>query len=536
MRLNRRDLLKGGLVTGTALLLPGAAGRAAAAGLPSLRRAGPAAVGPFLALAGSLHDHSTDSDGDSSSEAISTWVAAHRQELGIDYAIFSDHSDFFPVSPLRSAADQAVDPSPSWIRQVGLDRDRSAADFAYLRAFEWTNDQENHLNVLFTANWTSRAVTGDASLVMTDFWEWFDTSPAAADPTGAGVVFGGSDGIGQFNHPGDKGALNWDDYAPDAGASARMGTIEVHGDQGKGGRGSSDAGWYWFALAQGWHVAPVMNWDYHVWSSSGVLANQTPGSDYGVGGHLPGQRSVVFGTGANVAAIRSALEARRTCASEIPDAWAVLRGPGGEWMGGTIAAAPGQTLRLSVEAESPTEALRSVDIVGSGVSPYPYYYGDNFVNGNPQIPVGTVDVPTGGQYSQLLPGYTKQHARYVASGGHATRKANIDTPPPGATLATASFPGTAARQTVTVDVTVPSTPSPRPDGLHFLYAVVSTGPAATPARMWTAPLLVTPAVAPALPEVDRALLLPAAGLATIGAVAYAARHRADRDRGDPAAG
>ena len=75
-------------------------------------------------------------------------------------------------------------------------------------------------------------------------------------------------------------------------------------------------------------------------------------------------------------------------------------------------------------------------------------------------------------------------------------------------------------------MTIPLTPSPRPDGLHFLYAVTYAGPAAAPSRVWTAPLLVSPAAAPALPEAPRSLLLPAAGLAVAGAALAARRSRA----------
>ena len=530
MRLTRRDLVKGGLATGSALLIPGLAGRAAAATLPTLRVGGPTEVGPYLALSGSLHDHSTDSDGDSSSEAITMWVHAHRAELGLDYAILSDHSDFFPTSPYRTEQQPTAEPTPSWIRQAELDAAYSqGGDFTYLRGFEWTNDQENHLNVLFSTNWTSRFTDGDAALTMGPFWQWFDTVPATADVTGTGVVYGGGDGLGQFNHPGDKGALNWDDYAPDAAALQRMCTIEVHGDQGHGGRGSSDAGWYWFALAQGWLVGPVMNWDYHVWGASGVLSDPVPGAGYGGPAHpLPGQRSIVFATAPTARALRAAIAARRTAASELPDAWAALLGPAGEWMGSTISAEPGSTITITVEAGSPTESLSHVQIVGdNGVSPYPDYYGDNFTDGVVQLPVGGEDNPPGAADSQLLPGYTEQHARYLASGGHATRKGRIDAPPGGTVMA--SMPMTGTRQQVSIPVTIPTAPSPRPDGAHFLYAIVYAGPAADRARIWTAPLLVTPAATAALPESREALVLPAAGLAV--AAAYAVHRRGSRPAG-----
>jgi hypothetical protein len=465
MLLTRRDLIRGGLAAGSLLMLSGPAGRLAAAPLPSLRPQGAAAVGPWRVLAGSLHDHSTDSDGDSSSEAITTWLHAHRAELGIDFMTLSDHSDFFPVA--YAATSTPLDP---WARQAALAGRYVGPDFSMLRGFEWTNDQQNHLNVLLSSQWTSRFTTGDQWLSMKPFWEWLSL-PAS---------LGGGDGIGQFNHPGDKGALNWDDYAVDASAVSRMCTIEIHGDQGFGGRGNSDAGWYWFALASGWTVSPVMNWDWHNWGADGELAQATPGSDYGVKGHLPGQRTLVLANDASPAAIRSALLARRTSATEIPDLWAALSSPGQRhedtaWQGGEVAAGRHERVSVRVTAGSPTEALTRIDVIGdNGVSPYPYFYGDNNWTAN---------------HSQLTLSYIAQHDRYVQSGGHATKKARIDSPPPGTLLASVPVSGT--RADVRLDLPLPSTPSPRPDGKHFIYAIAYAGDRGRPARCWTAPLLIS---------------------------------------------
>lgn len=506
MALTRRDLLRAAAMGTGALMLPGAGMAARAAGtgsLPSLRPGGPPQSGPWRVLAGSLHDHSTDSDGDSAAEAIVGWLAAHRAELGIDYATLSDHSDFFPASggvfekpandtgipngqvppgvpcdPTSTCGAYLPDPgNPTyavelWARQAKLSQAYASPEFSFLRGFEWTNDQQNHLDVLLSSNWTSRAVTGDASLSMTPFWEWFNAAPVA-DPTGHGLGFGGGDGVGMFNHPGDKGALNWDDYGLNADALARMALIEVHGDQGRGGRGSSDAGWYWFALAKGWIVSPVMNWDWHEWATGHVLGNKTPGDGYGEDGFLPGQRSLILATDARAGSIRQALLARRTSASEVPDLWATLR-CGDAWQGSVISAAPGDRLHLTVEAGSGTEPLSYVEIVSdNGVDPRPYYEGDN--------------ASWDSAHSQLTPSFVVQHERYIASGGHATRKARIDTPPPGTVVATADLTALGAHGKVGIPVDVPTAPSPRPDGKHFFYAVVYAGNPA--ARCWTGPIL-----------------------------------------------
>jgi hypothetical protein len=473
------------------LALPATFARPGSAALitarPSLRPAGPPRVGGYNVLAGSLHDHTTDSDGDSTSEVVAKFLHDYRVDLGLDYCALTDHSDAFPVAYQREAdtaqaGSPAVVPVPElWHRQAALAQQYQSPEFSLLRGFEWTNDQENHLNVLLSQNWTSRLVTGDGSMRMDPFWTWLSTDPVA-DPTGSGLGAGGGDGIGIFNHPGDKGALNWDDYVLDAGAAERMSLIEIHGSYGRSGRLDSDAGWYWFALSRGWRVSPVMDWDWHEWTAGGVLANKTPGAGYDEGRtFLPGQRSLVVANSSLPADIREALLARRTSASEIPDLWATLRGPKGVWQGQVIEGAPGETLKLRVDAGSATEPLYGVEIIGdNGFAGGPHYFGDN--------------PDWNANHSQLTPSYIEQHRRYVVN-GIATRKRlaggrRHDGPPDGTVMASAPMSG--SRDSVHVEVTVPTTPSPRPDGRHFFYAIVYAGATSFPARAWTGPLLTDP--------------------------------------------
>ena len=492
MNISRRTLLQSGLVVSAGLAVPrafaGTTGPTLITTRPSLRPGGPAKVGPYRVLAGSLHDHTTDSDGDSSSEKVAKFLSDYREDLGLDYASVTDHSDFFPLAyqrELDAAQSQspAVVPIPDlWHRQGALADTYHSEEFSLLRGFEWTNDQQNHLNVLLSQNWTSRAVTGDGSLHMDPFWAWLSADPVT-DPTGTGLGFGGADGIGIFNHPGDKGALNWDDYGLNEGAAKRMSLMEIHGSYGRDGRLDSDAGWYWFALSKGWHVSPVMNWDWHEWrTNDGVLNNSTPGASYDEGRRfLPGQRSLVLAASSLQQDIKEALAARRTSATEIPDLWASLRGPKGVWQGGFIEGSPGETLELRVDAGSPTEPLYGVEIIGdNGLTGHDHYYGDN------------PDWNT--SHNQLTASYVEQHRRYVVN-GDATRKRldggrRHDGPPAGTVMASAPLSG--ARDTVTVQVTVPTTPSPRPDGRHFFYAIVYAGQPAFPARAWTGPLLTSP--------------------------------------------
>jgi hypothetical protein len=492
VKISRRALLQGGLALGVGLAIPARAVQAVAPALittrPSLRPGGPPRIGPYRVLAGSLHDHTTDSDGDTASERVATFLHNYRNDLGIDYCSLTDHSDLFPTVYQRTAdAAQAGNPAAVpvpdlWHRQGALADQHRSEDFSLLRGFEWTNDQQNHLNVLLSQNWTARGVTGDAWLHMDPFWTWLSSTPVT-DPTGTGLGFGGADGIGMFNHPGDKGALNWDDYGLQSQVAQHMALIEIHGSYGRDGRLDSDAGWYWFALSKGWHVSPVMDWDWHNWARDGVLANPTPGAGYD-DGHtfLPGQRSLVLAKNSLPASIKEALAARRTTATEIPDLWATLRGPHGEWQGAIVEADPGERLRLRVDAGSATEPLIGVQIVtDNGQTGHGYYYGDN-----PDW--------SSLNHAQLTPSYVEQHRRYTMNGGATLKQAaggrRFDGPPPGTVVASAPLSGKRAQ--ATIDVRVPTTPSPRPDGRHFFYAIVYAGRPAFPARAWTGPLLTTP--------------------------------------------
>jgi beta propeller repeat protein len=453
-----------------AALMPAA--RATASDAPSLRPGGAPTVAGLKVLSGNLHDHTTDSDGDTASAEVVAWFKAHHRELGVDFETLSDHSDFFPLSPLGPVT------SPVWTRQAELVAANSSPDMTFLRGFEWTNDQENHLNVIGSRTWTSRFTTGDAALNMHPFWTWLSTL--------------GADGIGQFNHPGDKGDLNWDDYALDTGAAARMAAIEVVGDRAKNAHDlmSSDAGWYWYALAKGWNVSPTMNFDFHDWAADGVIAKKEPGRDCGVKGYMSCQRTLVLARANTRAAILDALRHRRTSASELPDLWATLRGPGNTWQGSTAKARPGDLATLTVDAGSATQELQSVDIVDDGgIDPHPFYDGDN-------APCSLAGCdPSRFVHDQMTASVVVQHARYVASAGHATRKARVDAPPPGSIVA--SVPLSGHRVTRQITVRVPAARSTRPDGKHFFYAIVHASPPppaaakGVTARAWTGPLFTT---------------------------------------------
>jgi hypothetical protein len=90
-----------------------------------------------------------------------------------------------------------------------------------------------------------------------------------------------------------------------------------------------------------------------------------------------------------------------------------------------------------------------------------------------------------GLENQHTAAYVEQQRRYEVSGGRATFKGGQDAPPPGAVVLTQPWePG---ERTARLSWRVPATTSPRPDGAHWVYAVVTC---ADGARVTTAPVLV----------------------------------------------
>jgi hypothetical protein len=414
--------------------------------LPTLRPGGTPASGGLLVLSGSLHDHSTDSDGDESSAAIAAFEFNHRYELGLDFGALSDHADFWPFayrSPFGGSA---------WKRQAKLSKRYSHDGFSFLRGFEYTSDQENHVTVIGSATYLGGRHGSD--LAMYPLYHWL----------------AGRDALAQFNHPGTKGALQWDNLAFDSAVAANFATIEIPGDEGFNNKdlAHSDAGWYWLALTRGWTVGPVMDWDMHHWRK--VFRQADIGERCGEAHTLPCQRTLILADADTPEAILRALRARRTSATEHPSLWATLRGPGGVWQGSTVAnAGAGRTLALTVEAGSSILSLDRVEIVcDNGIDPHAYYDGDNPVKASRE--------------GMLAESYHEQHRRFVRSGGYAVRKAEIDGPPAAATIASVPLSGNHIVQTILV--TIPDAPSQRPDRKHFFYAVVRAGIA----RAWTAPI------------------------------------------------
>ena len=259
-----------------------------------------------------------------------------------------------------------------------------------------------------------------------------------------------------------------------------MALIEIHGSYGQLGRRDSDAGWYWFALARGWHVSPVMDWDWHDWTTNqGVLGNPLPGADYDEGRHfLPGQRSLVLATTLGPRTSRGPGSRAGRAPPRSPTCGPLCADPATSGRAASSTGEPGQTLRCGVDAGSPTEQLWGVEIIGdNGLDGHEHYYGDN-----PDWNTYTASSrrPTSSSTAATWSTVTQPASGSMVASGTTGR-------PKGTVVARAALSG--HRSQATIKVKVPTKPSPRPDGRHFFYAIVYAGKKTFPARAWTGPLL-----------------------------------------------
>src|SRR5262249_12085531 len=122
--------------------------------------------------------------------------------------------------------------------------------FTAVRGFEWTSDRFGHINVYFSSDYTN-AKTDGGYADMSTFYGWLERS----------------DGIGTFNHPGDKKlstsdpGYNFNDFAHVPAADDQMVGIEVYNSASDfatpGAHGGPAEGWYAHALDKGWHVGAI---------------------------------------------------------------------------------------------------------------------------------------------------------------------------------------------------------------------------------------------------------------------------------------
>ncbi|NKF22390.1 CehA/McbA family metallohydrolase [Solimonas marina] len=277
--------------------------------------------GPLLPYRGLIHAHTAYSDGDIHSTPHDVFVAGH--DNGLDFVAVTDHSDtlndilylsvgsdcFESLTGLLTCLVPDVGDFHKWeATRQQQDADR-VNGYVPIRGFEWTSDRFGHINVLFSSNFTNAKLDGGYVGSMTPFWDWLQRAPGPDLTAGVTALGGGADGLGIFNHPGDKclsdndASCNWNDFEYVAGTDAQMIGIEVFnsgtsGDRPEAGRKDRYADHYMRALDQGWHVGAIGGEDMHdtTWA-------------------LPSHpKTVVLAESLDEAGLYAAMKARRTYA------------------------------------------------------------------------------------------------------------------------------------------------------------------------------------------------------------------------------
>lgn len=346
--------------------------------------AGPATAAELHAYVGAMHEHSAYSDGWPGTRPATVFESGKSYSL--DFLGISDHSDNMGIPPVFSEAcygqgrgdtgqfdpedpgtidkihasecvlADPVNPLDSFRKWDATAEQATAATnpaFTAFRGFEWSSDRYGHLNVFFSSNWTGAYQDG-GFVDMSTFWSWFERSPALG---------GGGDGLGTFNHPGAKKidsvpGLNWNDFAYQANADARMVGIEVFNDRNEYGslrdKDSVPEGYYAHALDKGWHLGAVGAED---------LGHRKPPADNWGGPQWA--KTVILAPSRSTADLRAALLKRRFYAIG-PDenALRMTYRVDGRQMGSRLERSKGDPLRIRATATDPALVLELVTAHG----------------------------------------------------------------------------------------------------------------------------------------------------------------------------
>ena len=216
----------------------------------------PAATAYGVFFAG-MHNHTGYSDGVPGTIPADAYALARTN--GLDIMTTTEHSEGFDVPVTLSeqclpneggtlvecALADGANSFRKWDANLEQAQAATDANFVALRGFEWTSDIFDHINVYYSAAYTNAKIDG-GYLTMDTFWKWFADN---------------RDAIGTFNHPGDKGDSQWNDFAYVPDADYRMAGIEVF----NGGKSKDyfENGFVPRALDKGWHLGMVGAQDTH---------------------------------------------------------------------------------------------------------------------------------------------------------------------------------------------------------------------------------------------------------------------------------
>ncbi|TAM33266.1 MAG: hypothetical protein EPN60_01885 [Nevskiaceae bacterium] len=380
-------------------------------------------TGPALsslhAYEGTLHEHSSYSDGD-----IHTTPGDYFRRIrdqGYDYTGSSEHSDtldagvflsvgsdcFSTPDGLLTCLTPSVDELAKWnsvASQVAEVSDGHG--FLGIRGFEWTSDRFGHINVYFSKNFSNAKTDGGYLLTMESFWSWFTRDPGMPGLGGsltAPVPFGGgNDGLAHFNHPNDKclsdsdAGCDWNGYALIPDAVERMFGMEVYND---GNGDDRYLPYYVTALDKGWRLAPIGSEDEHELKFG---SEERP-------------KTVTLAESLDETGFRAAWLARRTYA--LSPGWhlrAELSADGGHPMGSRLSCEAGKTVPLEVKLSQKEGSAFSGEyrLYASGSSePLAVQQG---ANARFELPVPTVSGETRWYFVRVHGGADNKSVAYLA--------------------------------------------------------------------------------------------------------------------------
>jgi len=272
--------------------------------------------GSFNAYFGSLHSHTSNSDGAGEPEDAYNYA---RFTAGLDFLAVTDHLEQIGNVPL-------IDPEWSDC-QDAADNATVVGTFVGIAGWEWGSPLHGHVNVFNTADIIDDVGNLWYTTDLPEFYNWvLNHSPAFA----------------QFNHPGEETYFtNWNSFAYVSTALDNVfSLIEFQSV-------AQASGFYELSLNNGWRLSPVWNQDNH-------------SADWGTKNDC---RTGIWATTLSRPALFEAIMAGRTFATMDKNAsvWIDLNNTP---MGGQTAIQPALPLHIHL-ADNNSESWISIQLVTS---------------------------------------------------------------------------------------------------------------------------------------------------------------------------
>lgn len=265
--------------------------------------------GKFHAYFGNLHAHTSFSDG----AGFPGEAFAHARTAGLDFQYVTDHREMLKASEwttCRNAANTADVPG-TFVAGCGYEFNVFATD----------GSRRGHLNVLFP-------------------------DKLIAKPTGLDALYtalaGCSPCLGQWNHPPWPGTFSSYQFFAQGKPAMRLMEFSGHGEWADKWKA------YFGALGNGWVFSPSNNEDNHSrnWGDS--------------------QRATgVWASELSRTALREAVLARRTFATQDDTAWIKMKADGACWMGSVLHGLGEITLEVVAQDRQAGDGFKRIDLYGT---------------------------------------------------------------------------------------------------------------------------------------------------------------------------